>query len=87
MHAGGLAAQNMAVMAHALGLGTTLVTHWIEEQVKTLIDCPRAWDLVGVMPFGAPAERPERTPKPLAEFVYHDRFGAPWHPVEGDSGP
>jgi nitroreductase len=78
MHAGGLAAQNMAVMAHALGLGTTLVTHWIEEQVKTLIDCPRAWDLVGVMPFGAPAERPQRNPRPLGELVYQDWFGRPW---------
>jgi nitroreductase len=52
---GGLAAQNMWLMAHALGLGTTLVTHWIEEKVKVLIDCPRDWDLVGVMPFGVPA--------------------------------
>jgi nitroreductase len=80
MHAGGLAAQNMAVMAHALGLGTTLVTHWIEEQVKTLIDCPRNWDLVGVMPLGVPDGRPERTPKPLTDLVYRDRFSAPWRP-------
>jgi nitroreductase len=80
MHAGGLAAQNMAVMAQALGLGTTLVTHWIEEQVKVLVDCPRAWDLVGVMPVGAPAARPARTPTPLAEFVYQDRFARPWRP-------
>lgn len=54
---GGLAVQNMRLMAHALGLGTTLVTHWIEEKVKVLIDCPRDWDLVGVMPFGVPAPR------------------------------
>ena len=51
---GGLAAQNMWLMAHGLGLGTTLVTHWIEEKVKVLIDCPRNWDLVGVMPLGVP---------------------------------
>jgi nitroreductase len=86
MHAGGLAAQNMAVMAQALGLGTTLVTHWIEEQVKTLIDCPRNWDLVGVMPFGVPVERTERSPKPLTELVYQDRFGRPWRPGAGESG-
>lgn len=85
MHAGGLAAQNMAVMAQALGLGTTLVTHWIEEQVKTLIDCPRNWDLVGVMPLGVPAERTERNPKPLTELVYQDRFGRPWRPGQADA--
>src|SRR5438876_830410 len=47
---GGLAAQNMRLMAHALGLGTSVITHWIEEKVKVLIECPRDWDLVGVMP-------------------------------------
>ena len=85
MHAGGLAAQNMAVMAHGLGLGTTLVTHWVEEQVKTLIDCPRAWDLIGVMPFGVPAERPPRNPRPLDDFVYQDRFGRPWRAAQGEA--
>lgn len=81
IHAGGLAAQNMCLMAGALGLGTTLVTHWIEEKVKVLIDCPRTWDLVGVMPFGVPAEAPPRQWKPLLELVYQERFGQPWDPT------
>ena len=75
VHAGGLAAENMAVMARALGLGTTLVTHWIEEKVKVLIDCPRDWDLVGVMPLGFPAETAARHRPPLGELVFQDRFG------------
>jgi nitroreductase len=75
VQAGGLAAQNVLVMAQALGLGGTLVTHWIEEKVKVLIDCPRTWDLVGVLPIGVPAERPARERKPLAELVYQDLFG------------
>jgi nitroreductase len=81
IHAGGLAAQNMALMAHALGLGTTLVTHWIEEKVKVLIDCPRTWDLVGVMPFGVPAERETAGRPPLEQLVYQDGFGRPWDPT------
>lgn len=68
----------MWLMARALGLGTTLVTHWIEEKVKVLIDCPRTWDLVGVMPVGFPAEAPERVRKPLEELVYQDVFARPW---------
>jgi nitroreductase len=75
MHAGGIAVQNMAVMAAALGLGTTLVTHWIEEKVKTLIDCPRTWDLVGVMPVGVPAEPPPRRRPPLSALAHHNQFG------------
>jgi len=81
MHAGGLAAQNIAVMARALGLGTALVTHWIEEKVKVLIDCPRTWDLVGVMPVGYPAAPPTRTPPPLETLVFQDGFGRPWDPT------
>jgi len=78
---GGLAAQNMWLMAHALGLGTTLVTHWIEEKVKVFIDCPRDWDLVGIMPLGVPAELPRPRPRrPLAELVFQDVFGRPWTP-------
>lgn len=78
MHGGGIAAQNMWVMAQAFGLGTSLVTHWIEEKVKVLIDCPRTWDLVGVMPFGFPAEIPAWGRRPLEELVYQDAFGQPW---------
>ena len=75
---GGLAAQNMWLMARGLGLGTALVTHWIEEKVKVLIDCPRDWDLVGVMPFGLPIESPPRSRRPLGELVFADAFGRAW---------
>jgi len=78
VHAGGLAAQNMSLMAHALGLGTTLVTHWIEEKVKVLIDCPRTWDLVGVMPLGVPAERVPRRRPSRSEIVFQDAYGRAW---------
>ena len=76
--AGGLAAQNMWLMAQALGLSTALVTHWIEEKVKVLVDCPRPWDLVGVMPFGVAADARERSRASIEEIVYQDRFGTPW---------
>jgi nitroreductase len=76
--AGGLAAQNMAVMAQGLGLATTLVTHWIEEKVKVLIECPRAWDLVGVMPLGYAAEPRPPVDRPLEPLVFQDTFGTPW---------
>src|SRR5262245_6937955 len=78
VHAGGLASQNMALMASALGLGTSLVTHWIEEKVKVLIDCPRTWDLVGVMPLGVPSELPARVRPPLESLVFQDAFGRAW---------
>ncbi|MGH6690184.1 MAG: nitroreductase family protein [Gammaproteobacteria bacterium] len=78
--AGGLAAQNMALMAQALGLSTALVTHWIEEKGKVLVECPRAWDLVGVMPLGQAAETREAIRRPLDQIVYQDAFGHLWRP-------
>jgi len=78
--AGGLAAQNMWLMAQALGLSTTLVTHWIEEKVKVLIECPRGWDLVGVMPLGHVAEPRARARGPLERLVFQDAFGTAWRP-------
>jgi len=72
---GGLAAQNMWLMARALGLGTTLVTHWIEENVKVLIDCPRGWDLVGVMPFGIPGSSSVPPRRSLGDVVSRDSLG------------
>jgi len=76
--AGGLAAQNMSVMAQALGLSTGLVTHWIEEKVKIVVECPRSWDLVGVMPLGYAAEASASSRRPLEDLVYQDTFGRPW---------
>jgi nitroreductase len=81
--AGGLAAQNMWLMAQALGLSTSLVTHWIEEKVKVLIDCPRAWDLVGVMPLGYGVETRSLDRRPLADLVFQDTFGQSWRPSAG----
>ena len=78
--AGGLAAQNMWLMAEALGLSTTLVTHWIEEKVKVLVECPCRWDLVGVMPLGYAAETRERIHRPLDRLVFQDTFDTPCVP-------
>jgi nitroreductase len=73
--AGGLAAQNMRLIAHGLGLGTALITHWIEEKAKVLVDCPRDWDLVGVMAIGTPAESSASSRRQLDELVFQDLFG------------
>jgi hypothetical protein len=57
------------------------VTHWIEEKVKAIIDCPRTWDLIGVMPVGVPAQREIRPRPPLAAIVHQDWFGRSWTPA------
>ena len=75
-----IGAPSSQLMAQELGLSTTLVTHWIEEKVKVLVECPRAWDLVGVMPLGYAAAPRERIHRPLEPLVFQDTFGTPWRP-------
>lgn len=70
-----LAAQNMWLLAHALGLGATFITHVIEEKVKVLLGIPYDWDLAGLLALGYPDEVAASTRKPLEETVSYDRFG------------
>ncbi len=72
----GIAMENLALAAHALGLGTVHAG---------LIDCTRAAEVVGLppdvkafelMPLGYPDEAPSARPrKPVEEVVFYDKYG------------
>ncbi len=72
--AAGLCAQNMALMAHALGLGSVFLNHLVHEKVKALLGIPYELDLAGVMAFGAPAETPRSTRLEKDQVVYDGGF-------------
>lgn len=57
--AAGLCAQNMALMAYGLGLGSIFLNHLSHEQAKVLLGIPYELDLAGLMAFGYPAEAPQ----------------------------
>lgn len=72
--AAGLCAQNMALVAHALGLGSLFLNHLSHEQAKVLLGIPYELDLAGVMAFGRPAETPASTRLDRARVVCDGGF-------------
>jgi len=80
---GAAAAQNIGLMAHALGLATLWVgvfggpdAHGTPEaELRDLLRVPRALRIVSAMPIGTAAEAGgSATRRPLAEMVHEDVF-------------
>ena len=79
---GAAAAENMALMAHSLGLASL----WVaidaeansrgtpENDLRDLLRVPRSLRLVVAMPIGVSAERVESSRRPLAEMVHEDGY-------------
>jgi nitroreductase len=79
---GAAAAQNMALMAHSLGLAT----FWAgvyggtegkgspEEELRSLLLLPRGHRIVAALPVGFPAYEAKASRRPLGEMVHANRF-------------
>ena len=71
----GIAAQNIMLSAHSLGLGTVVVGLFEHEVAKKALDVPDGFELVCLMPLGYPSKVPSPPKrKALSEFVHHDTF-------------
>ncbi|HAZ27764.1 TPA: hypothetical protein DCY67_03975 [Candidatus Acetothermia bacterium] len=83
IEAGAVATQNMALMAHSLGLSS----YWAglvgqgggrsaEAEAGRILEIPRGLRVVALLPIGKPAYEPkDGTRVPITEIVRHDRFG------------
>jgi len=71
-----LATQNMALAAHALGLGTVIVGAFDAPLAEKVLALPAGYRVVAMLPVGVPAQ-PGRTPprKDLSELVIKDKWG------------
>jgi nitroreductase len=74
----GIAAQNLMLAAHALGLGTVFVGVFDEENIGELLNIPPEIRIVGLFPLGYPAGEAKAGPprKPLAEIVHNETWKA-----------
>ncbi len=73
-----LAVQNMALAAHALGLGTVITGTFEARQAEKVLGIPEGYRAVVLLPVGVPlpgqeAKIPAR--KELSEIVRRDRWG------------
>ena len=76
----GIAAQNIALAAHALGLGTVHVGALDHKKAGTILEVPEGFEVVEILPLGHPTFAPKPPPrKELKEFVTHKTFnGEQW---------
>jgi len=71
-----LAMQNLALAAHALGLGTVQVGQFDAARVTALLGIPEGHAVVSLTPLGYP-EQEGKNPgrKELSEIVFHEKYG------------
>jgi nitroreductase len=77
---GAAATQNMALAAHSLGLGSIWIgvfdlkgeKNSAEEKIKEILEVPKNWRLISIMPIGVPKFVPEKSREKLSQIVYRD---------------
>jgi nitroreductase len=76
----GIAAQNVALAVHSLGLGTVHVGALDHKKAAEILAVPDGFEVVEILPIGHPAFGPKAPPrKELKEFVTFESFdGDPW---------
>ena len=71
-----LAMQNLALQAHALGLGTVHLGLFDAGKVAEILKAPEGISVVSMTPLGYPDEEPKAPPrKERAETVFYEQFG------------
>ena len=71
----GIAAQNICMTAHSMGLGSVIVGAFDHEKAKEVLSIPDHYELVVLIPIGYPAKissPPAR--KNLKDFIHYDKF-------------
>jgi len=71
----GIAAQNIALASHALGLGTVHVGAMNHREAARILNVPDGFEVVEILPVGHPAFPPKAPPrKEVQEFVTYETF-------------
>jgi nitroreductase len=73
----GIAMENLALAAHALGLGTVHVGYIVDyKKVSEILELPEGVVAVEMTPLGFPAAESKAPPrKELAEIVFYEKYG------------
>lgn len=72
----GIAAENLMLAAHSVGLASVFVGVFDEEKLGDLLDIPPGVRIVGIFPLGYPQTEPKAGPsrKPLEEIVFYEKW-------------
>jgi len=71
-----LAMENLALAAHALGLGTVIVGNFDAAKAAKVLGVPAGYSVVTMTPLGVPAHKGQVSPRrQLSEVLYHEKYG------------
>jgi nitroreductase len=74
-----VAAQNIMLAAHALGLGSCIAISYARTALKEILDIPDQVKPELIVTLGYPAEDPSPPPRlPLSQIVFADEYGKGW---------
>jgi len=74
-----VAAQNIMLAAHALGLGTCVALSYARSAVQEILDIPDQVKPELIVTLGHPAEDPPPPPRlPLSQIAFTDTYGKAW---------
>ena len=75
------AIQNILLAIHELGLGATWVLSCSKRDIRKLVNIPKHWQIVSIIPFGYPSDEDKklsiRSRKPLSEVAFMDSIDNP----------
>jgi nitroreductase len=84
IEAGAIAAQNMCLAAHSIGLASSWAGVYtkprkgaVERDLTRLLSLPRTYRVIAVLPIGTAAHQPRSSRLPLTDIVHRDRFVPP----------
>jgi nitroreductase len=75
---GACAVQNMSLVAHSLGLASYwigVLNTFVEDEVKKILEIPKKYRVIAMMPIGVPNESPKTKREKLQDICYSEKFG------------
>jgi nitroreductase len=74
-----IAAQNMALAAHSLGIGSCIVVSFADVALRTLLNLPDQVSPYVILTLGYPDETPVPPPRlAIDEIAFMDEYGQEW---------
>ncbi len=71
----GIMTQNIALAAHAIGLGTVVLGLFDHDKARQIVNAPEDCEVVAILPIGRPAKTPPAPPRrEQSAFVHHEHF-------------
>lgn len=74
-----IASENIALAAHAMGIGSCIVISFADAAIRPIINLPENISPYLIITLGYPDETPEPPPrKPITEIAFEDEYGNEW---------